>query len=414
MELLGIKNFSVLFFSAGEVRGARFERNDKQWKLTRHTSANVDEKDPATAWKSVLKHISSRDGLLFISGALPDGVFFQFHSAELSAKEQRGAIELELPRYLIKLPEKREFQFANSLPGDDLRVEVGVYLFEKKALDGISAKMTQSACRADGFIYPLLALEPGDPEIFIPEIEPEFSYRNNGWQPLNDTSASKAGELAAPWREILAKSVQFPGRDDADFDFFAMLPVLLVARMVASGKFARSRNALAVLPEKLRPVRFRGHITITILLLFLLLINGLWFCARTWGADFRKYRELQSQNKKLKRDIDSARRASKQLHKEQKEMERVLASVSGDPDVVAKLALLSNALPGNVLVSYIRWNDSGIDMTIQSEDAKLDLPRIINPLGFWKIGQLQQRQTGDSAVATISLKLIPINREAAK
>ena len=128
----------------------------------------------------------------------------------------------------------------------------------------------------------------------------------------------------------------------------------------------------------------------------------------------RDNRELQSQNKKLKRDIDSARRASKQLHKEQKEMERVLASVSGDPDVVAKLALLSNALPGNVLVSYIRWNDSGIDMTIQSEDAKLDLPRIINPLGFWKIGQLQQRQTGDSAVATISLKLIPINREAAK
>ena len=94
-------------------------------------------------------------------------------------------------------------------------------------------------------------------------------------------------------------------------------------------------------------------------------------------------------------------------------MERVIESASGDPDVIQKFALLSNALPGNVLVSSIRWSESSIDMILQCEDAKLDLPRIINPLGLWKIGQLQQRQTGDSAVATITLKLVPAVKKAA-
>ena len=103
------------------------------------------------------------------------------------------------------------------------------------------------------------------------------------------------------------------------------------------------------------------------------------------------------------------KKEEKRLLKEQKEMERVIASGNGETELIAKLAVLSNAMPGNVLVSSIRWSDSGIDIVLQCEDAKLDLPAIINPLGFWKIGQLQQRQTGDSAVATITLKLLPIS-----
>ena len=78
------------------------------------------------------------------------------------------------------------------------------------------------------------------------------------------------------------------------------------------------------------------------------------------------------------------------------------------------VALLCNALPGTVLVSTLRWSENSVDMTLQCEDAKLDLPRIINPLGYWKIGQLQQRQGGDSAVATINLKLVPKSTEVKK
>lgn len=410
MELLGIKNFAVLFFTPEMVRGARFERTDKQWKLVCCSSCVIDRENPASAWKSVLKTIERRDTLLLLTGALPDGVFFQFNSVELSSREQRGAVELELSRHLMQVPEDHMFQFAAGTPGDDLRVPVGVYIFDSEALNGITARMSQCSCRADGFVYPFLALEPGDPELFLPEIEPGFAFVNNSWHPV----APSAKEQILPWKELIGKLVKLPQDGENGFDFNAMLPLLVTARMVINGKFLRNRSAMAVLPEKLRPVRFRGHIIITVLLLLMIGLNGLWHLSRTWGADYRKYRALQSENRKLKRDIDSARRSSKRLLKEQKEMERVIAAGTGDPDVIAKFALLCNALPGNVLVSTLRWSENSVDMTLQCEDAKLDLPRIINPLGYWKIGQLQQRQGGDSAVATINLKLVPKSTEVKK
>jgi hypothetical protein len=271
--------------------------------------------------------------------------------------------------------------------------------------------MTQSACRADGFIYPFLAVNPDDPELFLPEIEPGFTFARGAWQPAANTDAATVNKA---WQEIISKFIIIPDEHKSDAEFSQILPILLIARMIACGKFERNRTPLAVLPEKLRPVRYRGHFIVTTLLLILIGVNILWHFGRTWGADYSRYRSLQNENKKLKRDIDSARRNSKRLLKEQKEMERVIDSGAGDPDLIQKFALLSNALPGNVLVSSIRWSDSSIDMILQCEDAKLDLPRIINPLGYWKIGQLQQRQTGDSAVATITLKLVPNTRKSAE
>ena len=410
MELLGVKNFAVLFFTPDSVRGARFERADKIWKLTRCAATALDQDNPAASWKSILKEIQHRDGLLLLTGALPGGVFFQFKSAELSSREQRGAVEIELSRHLMSIPEKRLLQFASSTAGDDLQVNVGVYIFEESSLNGISAKMTQSACRADGFVYPFLAVDPGDPELYLPEIEPAFAFCKGAWNTVNDPE--KAIESTRlNWQDIIRRSIVFPTDGENGFDFSAMLPILAVARMFATGKFERNRNALAVLPERLRPVRFRGHLIITSLLTVLIIINILWHYGRIWGADYSSYKALQNENKKLKRDIDMARRNSKRLQKEQKEMERVIEAGSGDPDVIQKFALLSNALPGNVLVSSLRWSESSVDMVLQCEDAKLDLPSIINPLGYWKIGQLQQRQTGDSAVATITLKLLPVAKK---
>ena len=413
MELLGIKNFAVLFFSSGVARGGRFERTEKkQWKLKRWANAELDEANPAAAWKSVLKQISSSDGLFILSGSLQDGVYFQFQSAELSAKEQSCAVELELSRRVLKLPEKPVSQFAASLPGDDLQTGVGVYLFPDSSLNSVVARMTQSSCRADNFIYPFLAVEPGDPDLYLPEVESRFYFSGGAWQPVGN-AADIVGKSSAAWDKIIRKWIILPENSE-DFDFNKMLPVLLIGRMVASGKYNRSRTGLSILPEKLRPVRFRAHIIIGVLLLLLLAVNGGWYFWRTWGAEYKRYNELQRENKAIKRKIDNAKRSAKKQNKELKEMERVLASGSGDPDLVAKFSLLCNALPGNVLVSSIRWNENGIDLVLQSENEKLDIPSIINPIGYWKIGQLQQRQFGDSAVATINLKLVPIGKTQVK
>jgi hypothetical protein len=57
----------------------------------------------------------------------------------------------------------------------------------------------------------------------------------------------------------------------------------------------------------------------------------------------------------------------------------------------------------------MRWSDSSIDMVLQCENDKLDISALFMPLRRWRIAQLQQRQAGDSAVATINLKLAPLN-----
>ena len=85
---------------------------------------------------------------------------------------------------------------------------------------------------------------------------------------------------------------------------------------------------------------------------------------------------------------------------------------AGEPDVIEKLAVLTELLPSNAMVSSLRWSESSVDLMIQSEAENLDLPALLRRVPYWKVGQLQQRRMGDT-VTMITLKLVP-NEEAAR
>jgi len=399
----------VLFFAPGIVRGASFGKIDKKWKVVNWADAAIDPENPAKAWKNVLRTIGRGDGLLLLAGAVQDGLFFHFNSVELSVREQRDAVAMELNRHLLNKDEFRVTEFATSAVDDTGRVDVAVYCFPEKSLDSVAARMTQSSCRADGLVYPLMAVEPGDPLIYMAELEPEFFYADGSWLPAEDKEALEEKTIAG-WKPLISRCCELPL--GSDFDFKMMLPVLICGRMVISGKINRPQSLLAVLPEKLRPVRFRKHLILTAFLAILLVGALVIRFSRTWGADYTSYRSLVKEIRRLKRDTAAMKAQNKKASREVKEMQKVLATSTGDPDMLAKFAILSEALPANVLVSNVRWHDSGVDMVLLCEDDKLDLPGIINKLGIWKIGQLQQRQTGDSAVATINLKLVPIESQS--
>ena len=106
--------------------------------------------------------------------------------------------------------------------------------------------------------------------------------------------------------------------------------------------------------------------------------------------------------------------ASKRSSKELKEMVRVVGTSVGEAEALGELALISEILPSDVMVSSIRWSDMDIDMVLQCENDRLDMAALIQPLRRWKIVQLQQRQNGDSAVATITVKLAPLDKEGSK
>ena len=94
-------------------------------------------------------------------------------------------------------------------------------------------------------------------------------------------------------------------------------------------------------------------------------------------------------------------------------MARVVEIVPGESDVIGKLAAFSRLLPDNVLVSNMRWSDSGVDLQLQSENAGINLPVLLKPLNFWKVANLQQRQMWNSDVTSINLRLVPNTEENA-
>lgn len=412
MELLRrTRKFSVIFFSADMVRGASFQRLDKQWKLERFAAAEVQEKNPSSAWKSVLKVIGRKDELMLVTGSVPESLFFRFSSVELTIKEQRGAVELELPRRVLQLPEERLVQFAAGRPADDGQVGVSVCVFPKDSTEYLIARLSQCSYRADNYIYPFLAADGNSPLLYMPEVEKSFALKEGSWMMVSDAAAAQQ-ETTEKWQEMLEDICQLPA--DEEFDLFSYLPLLVVARMVISGDYDRNRSALEVLPAKLRPVRYRQHLTVTAILL--LLIIGAWAAGviNRANREFHDFNILKNENTQLKQKISNHRKQHKKKVKELKEKNKVLTTKVGERQLMQKFAVLANALPGNVLVSSMRWSDTGVDVVMWCENENLNLPALLSPLGLWKVEVPRQNSPRDSAVSTIILRLTSLDAAAQK
>ena len=185
------------------------------------------------------------------------------------------------------------------------------------------------------------------------------------------------------------------------------LSVLLVARLECSEKSIKERIALKVLPDQSRPLRYRTQIQLAVILLVLLIGNLLWAGYINFGGEYREAREISAQIDDCRRKITSINSRLKRNQKASRDMARVVEISAGESDVLGKLAAFSGLLPENVLVSSMRWSDSGVDLQLQSENANINLPELLKPLNFWKIGNLQQRQMWGSDVTSINLRLVP-------
>ena len=205
------------------------------------------------------------------------------------------------------------------------------------------------------------------------------------------------------WQRIMNGAFVLP----ENFDVAKFLSVLLVARLECSGSSVKERPSLRILPDQSRPLRYRTHIQLGVILLVLLVLNLLWAAYLNFGGEYREARDIASEVDSCRRKITSINSRLKRNQKASRDMERVVAISAGESDIIGKLAAFSRLLPENVLVSSMRWSDSGVDLQLQSENANINLPELLKPLNFWKIGNLQQRQMWGSDVTSITLRLVP-------
>ena len=396
------REFAVLAFDSGSVRGCRFRRRGIRYAVERPAVASIDAADPARAWREVFRQLGrGKECPLFLTGALAGGFFFRFSSIELSPRARREALLMELPQRLPVVPENCRFQFFAEKAAPDGGVPVNVYAVPGDALEYLAAMLTQSGGRADEFLYPLLAVRGGDPPVDLSRIDPDFGFAEGEWRPI------AANPDLTVWEEEFKAGFLFP--EDGGLRVGEYFECLLAARLVVSPSFRQQERALAFLPSQLRPKRLRNQLGVTALLAGLLLVNYLWMAAGAWHDNFERFRRIDSERARLQTENAQLARRARILEKEQRELTRVVNSSAGEADVLAKLAALTSILPSNVMVSSLRWSESSLDLMLQSEAENLDLAALFRRLPYWKVSQLQQRRMGDT-VTMVTVKLVPAGK----
>ncbi len=407
MPIFSKHNFVVIAFSPGRVSGCSFRHRRAGWKLERFASENVINDDPGTAWRNVLRSVGCWKGTpLVVSGALKGGIFFTANSVGLPEKDRRSALEFELSRYLPQPPPSPRLQFFTFPPDENGDVRVNVYAFDASALDKFSELVSLSNCRPDEFCFPLIGVNRDEPAVALPEIEPDFYFHRGEWHPVAGAS-EELEQSSREWGEIFARCLELP--DHPDFRMSEHLAELLTARMLISEDFHFRRIGLRVVPDRLRPVRYRRQLVVAVVLL--LLIGAVQLLGRVddWRRDYQDYRAAVSERNRIKRETSQIRDQLRRQSKELREQSRVVSINPGEYEAVASLAEISAAIPEDVLTASARWSESGIELLLLGTAESGDPAEYLGRLKNWKIDQLQQRQGGGSSVVSSTVKLIRLS-----
>ena len=408
MSLLGNDEFAVVMFSASHIRGAVFSRSKNAQVLSRYAEEAIENSDTSAVWRRVLNRIScSKSMPLFICGSFKGGIFFQTRSVDLPVAEQRSSIELELSRHLITIPKDYKLQIMSSDCNDD-KVLVNAYIFPAGDIGIAAEALSGCGWQTDGFIYPLMAYQAGDPMFYNTEVEPGFCFASGQWRPFADSENYRTAQKH--WAEIFADLFTLP----ADLNIDAFLPILLVARLVTRRDFNAKKTGLSVLPDNLKPKRIKRQFQLTVTLVIVLIALLIWGAFGTWDSSRSEYNKLRGEIKKLSQETVKMQNNVRRMNRINKERSKIVSLKSGEYDVLAFMAAFSSLLPANVSVNNFRLNESGVDITLASDAENLDLARTLKPMTNWKISQLQQRQNRGGSGSSINLKLVPDTGEVKK
>ena len=408
-----VTNFTVISFNPAAVCGGVFNLHAGSWRMTRSARRTLTGgQDESASWRELWKGLHGGSELIVITGAVPGGVLFPLETVALPPREQREALMMELPRQLLSPQNDPVLQFMPAASADsEEMVLLNVYSAERKALETILAPLRRARLRADDLVHPLLMVKPDDPAVILPEIAPGFCFRNRRFHRIGDGDGERIA-AEAEWKKIFAEYFAF---DSSGIDFQELLPMLIIARGIISGEFRNHRRELQLLPKEVHPVRFRGQLRLTALLVTALIaVSAYRFIHARWH-DFQEYRRITAETENVKADTARMQKEITKVTKEQKDIAKALNYGGSSRRVLADMAAISGLLPQNVMLSDFRWNEKEISLTLLSENENLDLSEVFSPLRRrWQVSDVQHRNAPQSAITVINAKLVAAGENVGK
>lgn len=391
----------------GVMRGARLHSGHKQLTVVRVCCVAVEGRELSERLGDAFKALELKsEHILVISSPLNGGFFFVTKTPALSVRELASALEFDAQQQVLQLPQDFDLQFV-SKPAGEGELAVSVYGFPSGALLDWCQALKIRRRRADEFIYPLLALPelPPEEKTRLPEFDQLFYWSNNSWHPATTETVCNEHLL-----KLLKEEVVFAPELGDDRSYEEFITVLTLARYASKQEFSKKRAGLTVLPAELRPQRLRSLIS-TAVVLALIIAGCLGFNGLKHVVKFRnEYQQLNQQIAVQTRKTEGIRTRTRAKEKEYKEMVRVNELNIGDRELLFNLGRLSEALPPQALVTNMRWNEAGVDLSIQTSQQNLDLAAALRRLTDFRVGTLQNRQMNET-IMMISLKLNRLDKD---
>lgn len=397
MRLSGRSEYTVITISEHGIALCHFRRTGAKYRVTGHAFREIMDGDKGKTLREVLKEAGGVRSCLILTGAMPEGNFFQCPPLDIPGiREQRQALEFELNRELLHVPEDPVIQYVPSSLQDPEAVW-NVYCFPRTAFLSIAAVLQSCRLKADEFIYPLLGVRNTDDDVPCPALESKYIYSKGQWRNAEEGDFA----LSPFWRTELEKIFLFP---QEGFAPLAYMENLLVMRLIMLQDFRKTERSVRILPSRFRPKRLRFHGTVSVILFLLLLGISLKDYAFDRIKLAKEYQSLQHERNNYRRKNKTLKTSLKKREKETRELQRIIALNPGVSDLSGCFADLSETIPPNVMVSSLRFSETTVDLFLQSEAENLNLPQVLKRLSYWKIAQLNQRNL-NGTVNMITLKL---------
>ncbi len=379
---------------AGNLAGIRARTGGRVLNVTASAAEYLPREGDGDALTRRLERLGgelrlNRGEMLFLTGHVDGGMFFEVKMPRLPAREIRDSLLLELGNHMPAVPVAPEVVWQARPGRNEEELLIRAYAFDSAVIAPLGRALLRLNWRIDAFVPLLLAL-PDDAAGFFQEFGGGFARVGKRW---TDVHSSGEEPLLAATGEFLRRAA---GGGDVPGDVKCFGGAVAAASAVAAVRDRRLPEDFTIFGGRLRPRRLRGHLIVTGVLTALLLFIGCAALFKALQKNVDRYNELDGIVTGRTQEISQTRRKIKSSEKMDKEYARILETVHGEDRLTEKLAMIARALPGDVLLNDLRISEESWELTCMTENENTELSGIFRKLPGFKLINLEQRRMGDT------------------